>query len=26
VYFKDAFLNTNPNFDYGPFLNLEKMI
>lgn len=26
VYYKDAFLNNNPDFDYGPFLNLEQMI
>lgn len=25
-YFKDSFLNTNPTFDYGPFLKLEQMI
>jgi hypothetical protein len=26
VYYKDSFLNNNPNFDYGPFLELERMI
>jgi hypothetical protein len=26
VYYKDSFLNNNPFFDYGPFLELEKMI
>ena len=26
VYYKDSFLNNNPQFDYGPFLELEKMI
>ena len=26
VYYKDAFLNNNPDFDYGPFLNLEQMM
>ena len=25
-YFKDSILNTNPDFDYGPFTNLEKMV
>ena len=25
-YFKDSILNTNPEFDYGPFTNLERMI
>lgn len=26
VYYKDSFLNNNPDFDYGPFLDLERMI
>jgi hypothetical protein len=26
VYNKDSILNTNPKFDYGPFLNLAQMI
>jgi hypothetical protein len=26
VYYKDAFLNTLPELDYGPFLELERMI
>ena len=26
VYVKDSILNTNPNFDYGPFLELQKTI
>lgn len=25
-YFKDSILNTNPDFDYGPFQKLENMI
>lgn len=25
-YFKDSILNTNQNFDYGPFTKLEEMI
>jgi hypothetical protein len=26
VYNKDSILNTNPKFDYGPFLNLAQLI
>ncbi len=26
VYDKNSILNTNPDFDYGPFLNLDQMI
>lgn len=26
VYFKNSLLNTNPDFDYGPFLELEQLI
>jgi hypothetical protein len=26
VYDKNSILNTNPDFDYGPFLNLAQMI
>jgi len=26
VYLKDSILNTNLDFDYGPFLNLAKMV
>ena len=26
VYLKDSLLNTNPDFDYGPFLNLASMM
>ena len=26
VYLKDSILNTNPTFDYGPFLSLAKTV
>jgi len=26
VYYKDSILNSNPKFDYGPFLNLAQLI
>lgn len=26
IYFKDSILNTNDDFDYGPFSTLEDMI